>query len=783
MPFGLKNAGMTFQRLMDKIFFDIPFAFIYLDDLLVASKSPEEHHIHLREVFHRLHTNGLVLNLDKCLFGQQTIEFLGHNVSAAGVSPLPGRVAAIQSFPQPNTVRELQAFLGLFNFYRRFIPKAAAIVKPLTDALRGNLPGSSRVAWSAAMLAAFKAARAALADSALLDHPAAAAAVSLVTDASASHVGAVLQQKRPGQGWKPLGFFSQKLSATEQRYSAFDRELLAVHSSILHFRHLLEGRQFTVFTDHLPLVGALARATEPKSDRQRRQLSFIAEFTADIRHIAGEANIVADTLSRPAAAAALSPSGPQAGSTPCVAAAGLHLQPSGPLAGSTVPVAAAGLHLLSYAEAVAGGTPSVKQAGRATPGGTVGVAGVQSCAAQPPVDIGDIAAAQPQCPDCQRAKLSSALKVSQVQFQGSEVLVDISSGVMRPLVPEQYRRRIFSAIHGLAHPGIRASRRMIASRYLWPNLAKDVAQWCRECQDCQRAKITKQPAAAVQPIAVPTVHFSHIHVDLVGPLPASTDGFTHIFTVIDRSTRWAEAFPLKATAAADCADALIEGWVSRFGVPVFLTSDRGVQFSSALWAAVMSRLGIQHKMTTAFHPQSNGVIERFHRRLKDSLRARLAGADWPKHLPWIMLGLRTAPREDSGVSAAELVFGAPLALPGPAIATADPPPPSFSQQLRQGIPCVAPLQQPVPAAPPVPSAELMAASHVYIRAPPAAPSLAPLYRGPYEVHRRSEKYFIIKIGSRFDAITVDRLKPHLGGSVTPAAPPRRGRPPGRRQSE
>jgi transposase InsO family protein len=133
-------------------------------------------------------------------------------------------------------------------------------------------------------------------------------------------------------------------------------------------------------------------------------------------------------------------------------------------------------------------------------------------------------------------------------------------------------------------------------------------------------------------------------VDLVGPLPASADGFTHIFTVIDRSTRWAEAFPLKATAAAaaDCADALIEGWISRFGVPLFFTSDRGVQFSSALWAAVMSRLGIQHKMTTAFHPQSNGVIERFHCRLKDSLRARLAGTDWPKHLPWIMLCLRTA---------------------------------------------------------------------------------------------------------------------------------------------
>jgi hypothetical protein len=264
-----------------------------------------------------------------------------------------------------------------------------------------------------------------------------------------------------------------------------------VHSSILHFPHLLEGRQFTDFTDHLPLVGALARATEPKSDRQRRQLSFIAEFTADIRHIASEANIVADTLSRPAMVAVNPPSGPQAGSTPCVAATGLHLQPDGPLVGLTAPVAAAGLHHPTYAEAVASNTATVKQAGRATPGRTAGVAGIQPCAAQPPVDIGDIAAAQPQCPDYQRAEQSSALKVAKVQFEGSEVLVDISSGVMRPLVPVQYCRRIFSAIHDLAHPGIRASRRMITRRYLWPNLAKDVAQWCRECQDCQRAKVMK----------------------------------------------------------------------------------------------------------------------------------------------------------------------------------------------------------------------------------------------------------------------------------------------------
>jgi cleavage and polyadenylation specificity factor subunit 1 len=184
-------------------------------------------------------------------------------------------MAAIRQFPRPRTIRDLQAFLCLFNFYRRFVPAAAAILRPLTDALAGSPRGTAVVEWTEARQTAFTAAREALASSALLDHPAAGAQLALVTDASATHAGAVLQQWRRGQPWQPLGFFSQKLSATETRYSAFDQELLAVYAGILYFRHLLEGRSFTIFTDNLPLLGALTRVTEPRSDRQRRKLSFI----------------------------------------------------------------------------------------------------------------------------------------------------------------------------------------------------------------------------------------------------------------------------------------------------------------------------------------------------------------------------------------------------------------------------------------------------------------------------------------------------------------------------
>jgi Reverse transcriptase (RNA-dependent DNA polymerase)/RNase H-like domain found in reverse transcriptase len=210
MPFGLRNTSMTFQRLMDNVFFDLPCVFIYLDDLLIASRTEEEHREALREVLRRLAANGLLLNVEKCELGQRSVNFLGHVVSAASVTPLQDRVAAIRTFQQPQTVEQLQAFLGLLNFYRRFLPAAAQILQLLTDALGGGPRGKVAVTWNEEMTAAFQAARESLADTALLDHPA-AAELALVTDASASHVGAVLQQRRRGQSWRPIGFYSKKL--------------------------------------------------------------------------------------------------------------------------------------------------------------------------------------------------------------------------------------------------------------------------------------------------------------------------------------------------------------------------------------------------------------------------------------------------------------------------------------------------------------------------------------------------------------------------------------------
>jgi hypothetical protein len=129
---------------------------------------------------------------------------------------------------------------------------------------------------------------------------------------------------------------------------------------------------------------------------------------------------------------------------------------------------------------------------------------------------------------------------------------DIYTGKARPLVPACHRRQVFAALHGVAHPGIRASRRLISHRFLWKGMRTDIANWCRDCQACQRSKTTRQPAAAVQPIPVPSRRFSHVHVDLVGPLPTSAEGWSYIMTMMDRSTRWLEATPVRDMAGDLC---------------------------------------------------------------------------------------------------------------------------------------------------------------------------------------------------------------------------------------
>ncbi|GFW19420.1 retrovirus-related Pol polyprotein from transposon 17.6 [Trichonephila clavipes] len=284
-----------------KAFHQIPIAECDIPKTAVTTpwENAEEHRSHLRTIFQRLRSYGLKLNISKCVFGVTELIFLGHLIVPDGIKPLPDKVQAVLDYKQPETVGSLRKFLGLLNFYRRFLPKAAEQQYLLSEFLKGSKgkKDSKPLNWSSEAITAFQRCKQALADAALLAHPSPSAPLSLHVDASDYAIGGALHQVVNSE-LQPLAFFSRKLTSSEKSYSAYDRELLAIYSAIRHFRYMLEARDFTVFTDHKPFTYAFRQKSDKCSPRQIHQLDFISQFTTNIVHIPGSDNIAADVLSR-----------------------------------------------------------------------------------------------------------------------------------------------------------------------------------------------------------------------------------------------------------------------------------------------------------------------------------------------------------------------------------------------------------------------------------------------------------------------------------------------------
>lgn len=687
MPFGLKNSAQAFQRLMDGVLRGVDFAFVYLDDILVASTSASVHAEHLRVVFRLLAVNGLVINRGKCVFGVTELTYLGHQVSAKGIAPVPERIAAITSYPVPTSKVSLQRFLGMLNYYRRFLSHIAHVLRPLHELTKGR---SQTITWSRECQSAFDRAKEMLAEATLLHHPSSTAETKLTTDASDVAVGAQLEQRLgPSKTWSPIAFFSRKLSVAETKYSTFDRELLAAYLAIGHFRHFLEGRPFALHTDHKPLKGAFASTAE-RSPRQTRHLSFISEFTTNVVYVPGEENVVADALSR--------------------------------------------------AVLVVSTTPNI--------------------------DYRQLASDQATSKEIADYRTSiTGLQFEDIRMGGYSVLCDVSTGTARPVVPECWTHRVFDAVHGLDHAGCRPTQKAISNRFVWHGLKRDVRKWCKECLSCQASKVHRHVRSPLVYRPLPERRFASIHVDLVGPLPVS-EGMSYLFTIVDRFTRWPEAIPLPNSTAETCAKALIRSWIARFGVPADITSDRGPQFTSSLWTGLGKTLGIENRMTTSYHPQCNGMVERMHRQLKTSLKARMTGPNWMDELPLVLLGLRTAWKEGPGCSSADLVYGTGLSIPGEFLPEPDrltTPSSTFVADLQRRMRNILPppaLHHTLPDTS-VPS-NLAATGFVFVRVDSHKSPLQRPYRGPFRVLATGDKFFTLDIDGKPDTVSVDRLKVAYG---------------------
>nr|VZI23835.1 unnamed protein product [Spirometra erinaceieuropaei] len=630
MPFGLRNAAQTFQRFIDHVLSGLPFVYAYIDDVLVASRN-KEHKEHLALVFDRLDKFGVVINPSKCVLGVPSLEFLGHQVDPEGLRPLPSKVEVVRNFPPPTSKRQLQRFLGMLNFYRRFLPNCADLMLPLTNMLSGP-KGPLELTGEA--LTAFERIKNSLADANLLTHPAPEAQLSLMVDASTVTVGAILLQHLTGST-QPLAFISKKLLPAETRYSTFGRELLAIYLTVKHFRHFLEGRDFTIFTDHKPLTFALRSHSDKYNPREIAHLDYIAQFTTDIRHIDGTKNEVADMLSRPS---------------------------------------------------------------------------LSSLQLSHEIDLCAMASDQ-QRVGCPGDESVSGLLLKDVPLTtgSGTILCDVSTPFHRPFAPAWMCQAVFQT-----------------------------------CMDSPTLGSESLKSSSRK-----------------GPFPPS-NGFTHLLTCVDRYTRWAEAIPLPNVQAETIVKAFVSRWVAMFGAPSTVTTDRGVQFESALFQTLLSFLGCTRIRTTAYHPAANGMVERFHRQLKTALRAVEDPGNWSDNLPLALLGIRAALKSDLGCSAAELVFGTTLGLPGemitPTSRGADETPDNLVHRLQQFMRSLSPVPPRAPMTESYVEKDLGNCTHVFVRCDRVRQPLESPYEGPFRVLARNVQTFPILPSDKEDVVSADRVK-------------------------
>lgn len=679
MPFGLKNAPATFQRMMDRALNGLigKHCFVYLDDVIVFGRTIQEHNKNLATVLHRLSELRLKLQPDKCEFLKPELEYLGHVISKDGVKPNPNKIKSVKEFRQPRNPTEIKQFLGLAGYYRKFIRNFAKVAKPLTDLTKKDIPFH----WTDKQQISFDTLKLKLCEEPILKYPDFSKEFTLTTDASNEGLGAILSQDG-----HPCCYVSRTLNPAEKHYTTTEKELLAIVWSIQRLRQYLLGRKFKIRTDHQALKWL--HNVKDTSSRLIRWRLKLEEYDYDIEYHKGKDNTAADALSRVHITLGEMTGDQLADLANEIMETNQENKPADSIENNandsdTDTAASNDLtdldDILKYDNYLLyQGTPdNFKETPNRKQYFQLNTVPNRDREALQALKI--ILGKQQKIGATQQhfniREIEMIRKIIRfIASQNPKKLYVLATEPVIEITPER-KIEILKENHNgnfAQHFGENKTIARIKSKYFWENIEKDVKEFIGKCLYCQQEKLNRLRHREEACIPnTPEFPNDKIAMDIFGPLPITSKGNQFVLSIQDQLTKYLILIPMKDQRAESIIDKLIEHFIYTFSAPKQILTDQGSNFVSNLMQGFEEAFQIKHIKTTSFHPQSNGSLERTHATVKDLIRTCIKERqeEWDEVLKLICFGYNTAVHEGTGHTPFELTFGRKANLPSAISAT------------------------------------------------------------------------------------------------------------------
>lgn len=629
LPFGLCNAPATFQRAMDMILAGVKWqiCLVYLDDVIVFSKSAEDHLEHLETVLSLLKAHGVSLKANKCHLFQEEVDYLGHVIRPGRVLVNEKNTRALRGLQYPRTQTQMKSFLGMCGVYRRFVRDFAKVAKPLTALTSTKLPTKLSPPTEVERNA-FETLRGLLLSPPVLAIPRIGGHYIVDVDASYEQLGCCLLQQQPDGEYLPVGYYSRPLNPAERNYHVTEIEALGVVWAVTHLRSYLEGEEFVIRCDHRALLSVLA--TNSPNIRINRWRLRLSEFTYKLRYKPGADHKVADALSR----------------LPTD-------EPDKAPIDEDLPVLAT---VTRSAQALAGRSEKHRPLG--------------------PITVEELIRAQAEDTFClERRKEWESVPPPDPKWARKAFFFENEEGILcrrsffldttQMVIPSSLRERLMTYHHELplaAHPGARRMYATLRRGVYWPTMIVDVYKHVSQCTGCARNRLDERRHTSTLKLFPANEPFASLAMDILGPLPASENGNRFILVMVDRFSKLTRAVPMKEITAVAVASAFIDVWVASYGIPDSTLTDNGPQFASVFFQGVLGLLGIEAKYTTPYHPQTNGQVERYNRTIMRQLRVYTAEhpKEWDRYVSLLTTAYNTQVHSSTGQ--APLMFVSPRRL-------------------------------------------------------------------------------------------------------------------------